>query len=293
VNLHHLELFHYVAQHGGISEAVRKIPYGIQQPAVSAQIIQLEAGLGTKLFQRRPFRLTAAGEKLYAFIQPFFGNVGKIAATIRGDSAQLVRVGASGPILRHHLPQVLETLRKKIPRLRLGLVEGTEPELIHSLKQDEIDLAVTSLYRPPPSGLNSQPLVNLPLTLLVPKKSRIRSAAELWKRDSIDEPLVSLPAHEPMSAIFREGLRKRGVDWEPSLIVSSFELIEIYVAKGFGIGLAVVVPGMKVPAGLRQIPLADFESLPVGAVWAGRPSPLVRTLVDAFREYVAAIRVKK
>jgi DNA-binding transcriptional LysR family regulator len=83
------------------------------------------------------------------------------------------------------------------------------------------------------------------------------------------------------------------VDWEPSLIVSSFELIEIYVAKGFGIGLAVVVPGMKVPAGLRQIPLADFESLPVGAVWAGKPSPLVRTFIDAFQDYVAAIRVEK
>ena len=37
MNIHHLELFYYVAKHGGISEAVRKIPYGIQQPAVSAQ----------------------------------------------------------------------------------------------------------------------------------------------------------------------------------------------------------------------------------------------------------------
>jgi hypothetical protein len=29
---HHLELFYYVARFGGISEAVRNIPYGIQQP---------------------------------------------------------------------------------------------------------------------------------------------------------------------------------------------------------------------------------------------------------------------
>ena len=42
MNIHHLELFYYVARHGGITEAVRNIPYGIQQPAVSGQVAQLE-----------------------------------------------------------------------------------------------------------------------------------------------------------------------------------------------------------------------------------------------------------
>ena len=38
MNIHHLELFYYVAKHEGISGAVRNMPYGIQQPAVSAQV---------------------------------------------------------------------------------------------------------------------------------------------------------------------------------------------------------------------------------------------------------------
>src|SRR5262245_39094542 len=46
MNLHHVELFYYVAKHGGISRALRHIPYGIQQPAVSAQILRLEQDLG-------------------------------------------------------------------------------------------------------------------------------------------------------------------------------------------------------------------------------------------------------
>jgi DNA-binding transcriptional LysR family regulator len=52
MNIHHLELFYFVAKHGGIAAAVRNIPYGIQQPAVSGQIAKLEESLGTKLFQR-------------------------------------------------------------------------------------------------------------------------------------------------------------------------------------------------------------------------------------------------
>ena len=64
MKVHHLELFYYVAKHGGISEAARNMPYGIQQPAISGQIIQLEEFLGVALFHRRPFALTTAGEEL-------------------------------------------------------------------------------------------------------------------------------------------------------------------------------------------------------------------------------------
>ena len=80
MNIHHLELFYYVAKHGGISAAVRKIPYGIQQPAVSAQILQLEDSLGVTLFRRRPFCLMPPGERLYRFIMPFFENLDAVVA---------------------------------------------------------------------------------------------------------------------------------------------------------------------------------------------------------------------
>jgi DNA-binding transcriptional LysR family regulator len=42
-------------------EAVRNMPYGIQQPAVSGQSLQLESDLGLKLFNRRPFELSRRG----------------------------------------------------------------------------------------------------------------------------------------------------------------------------------------------------------------------------------------
>jgi DNA-binding transcriptional LysR family regulator len=75
MNIHHLELFYFVAKHGGIAAAVRNIPYGIQQPAVSGQIAKLEESLGTKLFQRRPFALSPAGLELFEFIKPFFDKI--------------------------------------------------------------------------------------------------------------------------------------------------------------------------------------------------------------------------
>src|ERR1700753_3365679 len=107
MNVHHLELFYFVARHGGIMPAVRNIPYGIQQPAISAQVAQLEEYLGVTLFQRRPFILTPEGEKLFSFIQPLFSNLDKMAAEFQGGQTRLFRIGASTIILRDHLPSLL------------------------------------------------------------------------------------------------------------------------------------------------------------------------------------------
>ena len=104
MNVHHLELFYHVALHGGISEAVRRMPYGIQQPAVSGQILQLEKDLGLTLFQRRPFALTPAGRELFEFIEPFFGKVAETGARLRGETNERLRLAAPSTILRDHLP---------------------------------------------------------------------------------------------------------------------------------------------------------------------------------------------
>ena len=83
INIHHLELFYYVARFGGISAAVRQMPYGIQQPTVSGQILQLEENLGVTLFQRQPFALTREGEELLEFIKPFFDQVEEVGERLQ------------------------------------------------------------------------------------------------------------------------------------------------------------------------------------------------------------------
>lgn len=279
MNVHHLELYYYVARHGGISEAVRNIPYGIQQPAVSVQILQLEEYLGTKLFQRRPFQLTPAGEKLYQFIQPFFSNLEKVSDDIRGNASQVLRIGASTTILRLHFPEMLRNLRGKISGLKISLHDGVEPQLLALLEKLEIDIAVTVMPARIPADTNSQPLIKLPLVLLVPTESKIKSAAELWKRDKIEDPLICLPPIETITRSFQQHLGKLGVDWYGSITVNSLDLIETYVANGFGIGLSIAVPGTKKIAGVRVLALDDFPPILVGALWKGTLTPVLQAFL--------------
>jgi DNA-binding transcriptional LysR family regulator len=275
MNVHHLELFYYVARHGGIMPAVRNIPYGIQQPAVSSQIAQLEVHLGSVLFQRRPFALTAEGQKLFEFIQPFFSNLDKIAGELQGGQTRHIRIGASTIVLRDHLPEVFLTIRKKFPGLKLSLREGYPAQLEHLLEQDEIDLAVTVIEKKAAGGTQSMTLLELPLVLLVQKESPYRSAEELWRRDKIDEPLICLPAVESICKTFQDELQKRKVDWFPAIEASSVDLIEVYVASGLGIGVSIAIPSKKLNPTVRALPLDGFPPLVVGALWRGRRSPLL------------------
>lgn len=286
MNVHHLELFYYVARFGGISEAVRNIPYGIQQPAVSSQVIQLEEFLGVTLFQRRPFELTPAGDELYQFIAPFFGNLERMTEKLQGGTAHSIRIGASEIILRDHLPDMVQEVRKKFPRLKLVLREGYQPQLEQWLDRQEIDLAFTLLNQKAPGGSKTQRLLDLPLVLLIEKGSKLQSADDLWQRDKIDEPLISLPANEMICKSFQQELSRRGVDWFPSIEVSSLNLVETYVARGYGIGLSLALPQTRPAPGVRPLVLRDFPPVTIGAIWAGKPTPLTTAFVEAAQKHV-------
>jgi len=276
-------LFFYVAKHGGIMPAVRNIPYGIQQPAVSAQVAQLEEFLGVTLFQRRPFALTVEGEKLYQFIQPFFANLDKIAGELQGGQLRHVRIGASTIVLRDHLPGLLQGVQRKFPGLKVSLREGYRAHLESLLQRDEIDLAVTLIEKKPSPGFNSLTLLELPMVLLVEKNSRIKSAEELWARDKVNEPLICLPVSESLSKNFLQQLNELGVDWFPSIEASSVDLVETYVANGLGIGMSVAIPKKPLSANVRALPLPGFPPVVIGALWRGRTTPLLQAFFDELK----------
>ncbi|MBC8095069.1 MAG: LysR family transcriptional regulator [Akkermansiaceae bacterium] len=280
MNIHHLELFYHVARHGGIMEAVRNIPYGIQQPAVSGQVGQLEEFLGVTLFHRRPFALTAEGEKLYAFIQPFFSNLDKVAGELQGGQSRQIRIGASTIVLRDHVPALIQAVKKKFPGMSVSLRDGYPAHLESLLLKEEIDLAITLIEKKSVPGLHSLVLLELPLVLLVSADSKIKSADELWNKDKIEEPLICLPASEVLSRIFQQRLREIDVDWFPSIEASSADMIETYVAYGLGVGISAAIPGKPILPKVRALPLPGFPSVLIGALWRGKTTPVLKIFLD-------------
>ncbi len=288
MNVHHLELFYYVARHGGVSAAARHIPYGIQQPAISAQIIQLEDSLGTTLFHRRPFQLTKSGADLYAFITPFFDGLPGIGRQLRGGLETRLRIGAPETIQRDFLPVIIRGVKKRVPDLTFTLMTGRLEIIEAALLDQEIDLGFGALAGKRPAGVKQKEIVTARMMLIVPEKSGFTRAESFWQRDRIDVPLIALPSDEPVCRQFQQELRKRKIEWFPSLELNSQELVARYVAEGFGVGLALTVAGLTLPPGLRMLPLDDFPAVSYGALWLGNLSPLQKLFIESAQKVAIA-----
>jgi DNA-binding transcriptional LysR family regulator len=281
LNLHHLELFYYVARHQGIVQACRNIPYGVQQPAVSAQILRLEADLGTSLFRRRPFQLTAAGRELYDSIAPFFGRLPELEARLRGESVKALRLVGISEVLRGHAPEMLARLKTRHPGLRITVLEASQRDAEALILNGEADLAVTVVDENPPTGLKMRRLVRLPLVLWVPEASSLRTGSEAIAAGAAGRlDLVSLAPHEMLPRLFARGLKRLRREWPIAIEVSSADLIGPYVQRGLGVGLSVSSPHVPTPRGLRELSLKGFPALSIGAFWAGRLPPVASEFLD-------------
>jgi len=290
VNIHHLELFYYVATHRGIGLAVRHMPYGIQQPAVSSQLIQLEKDLNTLLFQRRPFALTVEGEELYQFITPFFGNLPQMSRRLRGNSTPLLRLASTPTIIRNHLPPPLKELRKKFKGFKLAVREIEPNQAEPLLRNREIDVAISFWERQPVGGIKFQKLGSFGMALLVPEAAPFKSADQLLREALKSSPsLISLSGETSLTKTFQQELARRDLAWKQSIEVNSLDLIQTYVLDGFGYGLSIHIPGVALPRGVRMLPLKGFPPLTVGLFWLGKRAPIAIAFSEEMQRYVRSL----
>ncbi len=290
INLHYLELFYYLARHRGVSEAARRMPYGLQPSTISRQVGRLEQQIGATLFERRPFALTPAGKQLYAFVRVFFDQLPSMTDILRRGQPVTLRVGGAGIALRECLAPVFRETQTAFPEMRLVLKEGLPAQITEWFAAGAIDLAITILEETVPEQCAAEALVRLPLVLLVPADSSLRNVSSLWRHGKAPPALIGPHHDDAISRSFRSELGRRGIDWPVGLEVNSLELVETLVLDGFGLGLSIEVPRRAVRAGLRALSFRDFPPLEMGMIWRRGPHPAVETFARALRKHASRWR---
>jgi DNA-binding transcriptional LysR family regulator len=288
MNIHHLELFYHVARCRGVSAAAREMPYGIQQPAISAQILQLEDSLGKTLFHRRPFALTTEGETLFAFIEPFFNRLPCIAEQLRGGAECSLRIACPEIVQRDYLPALLSAVRKRVAGFHFTLESGRVEEIETLLRAGKIDIGFATSIGSKDETIRHHELLKIPMMLLVPAKGGPKNAADILDLDRIDLPLVTLPRSEPAVIAFQQELQRRKIEWFPMLELASIELVARFVAEGYGAGLVLDIPNSTRVAGVRSLPLLDFPKVSFCAHTLGNRSPMVDLIIEEAENVVAS-----
>ena len=108
------------------------------------------------------------------------------------------------------------------------------------------------------------------------------------------QPLISLPKIEPVAQLIQRGLTAKNLRWEPSMEITELNLIQRYVAKGFGFGVAVNIPGVPSDKGVRQIKLpTTFPPLSIGILHTGNPKRIAQRLIDLALDQASLLQKKK
>ena len=296
MNVHHLELFYYVAKFGGITAAVRGMPYGIQQPSVSAQISRLEKALGVMLFIRRPFKLTAEGVILYQRILPFFSQLPELADELRQEGSLHLKLTACSSVLRNHLPGLILAMKAKKPGLRVSLEEVHWDEIGEQLAKQIVDVSVGAAPGPFPAIVQVDELLSVPLALLVPEDFPCSTWKQVLARYQRKDgclvlPLIAPPAQVVFAKRFQEGLATSRVIWPTEVEVGNFDVILDYVKHGFGVGVSVVIPAVAPPPGFRQIVIKEFTPLQVLILYRENPKPVVAWFIKELKSFVSELMV--
>ncbi|MBS2026603.1 MAG: LysR family transcriptional regulator [Deltaproteobacteria bacterium] len=122
----------------------------VSQPALSAQLAQLEAALGAVLFERGHGRvlLTAAGETLLPRARRLLVEADDLAEAARLLGEPLsgtLRLGVIPTVAPYLLPRVTPLVRRKLPKLMLAWSEEKTADLVVSLQAGNLDAAVVAL----------------------------------------------------------------------------------------------------------------------------------------------------
>lgn len=172
-SLSHLETsalmaFIEVAERGSFTEAA--IALNLSQPTVSQQVQRLEKVVGIKLLHRRSNRvyLSPAGEAFIVHCRTALQSIEMgIAAALQTDQnlTGKVTLGLTCFNVQRCLSRVLQQYRQHHPEVMIDVLEGLPHELVQSLQDRTIDLAIVSLPIPVHS-LKLDKLYDEPLLLV-------------------------------------------------------------------------------------------------------------------------------
>jgi len=143
-----------VARAGSIRKAAEKLH--VASTALNRKILEIEAELGTPLFERLPrgVRLTSAGEVLVTAVRRSMADLRSAESQIeqlRGLVRGTVRIGCAESVATDLIPRTIARYQQAHPGVQFQVVSSTTTLLVAALMADDIELVL--VHDPAPSQL--------------------------------------------------------------------------------------------------------------------------------------------
>lgn len=270
----------------------------VSQPALSAQVKQLEQEVGVPLFDRlgRSVHLTRAGMIFREHARRALREMELAQATIaqeEGLQRGQLTVGVVQTVNAYLVPEIVTRFSTKYPLVSLKLDELSGPDIEAGVENGALDMGIG--FVPVTSErIENQPLFEEDFVLIASPGHRLARRRQLSLSALAEESLILLPDIFCTRRLLNASFERVGA--QPKIIVE-MNSIEGILATVRTSKLATVLPrlslGVERNNGLRGIPLKNpTPRRGVGLLWkkGGYRSGAVRALAEQVKAVVKQSR---
>jgi DNA-binding transcriptional LysR family regulator len=238
MDLDNLKTFIEVAKLGNFSRAAEKVLRS--QPAVSAQIRQLEQEYGQRLFDRnaKSVRLTPAGEVVLDYARQLLAlQAESLQAVSEQDGLRsgTLSIGANEGTFLYVLPAVLAKYHKQFPRVKISVYRSFTHKVTAKVEEGSVDLAVLTMPVKSPS-LEVAPVFRDRILLMVGPASPLFKKRSATLQEFAAQPII-VPKTGSIRKLVEKHLRPFRENLNVTMELTSVVMIQRFVSAGFGVSL--------------------------------------------------------
>ena len=241
VTLRQFRYFIAVAESGSVASASRML--NIAQSALTKSLLELEAELGSSLFERssKGMTLTPQGHRFLLSARKVIGSVADALRLNAVDTASeltgVLAVGVTSLVAGYYLSELFSRFRRNCPAVEVFVTEDTPRFLEHLLINGELDVAImVSNALSEPQAMVSETLTRSPNRVWLSANHPLTAHDELRLAECADHDQIVLEADridDVMKAVWvRHQLKPRTI-----LRTSSLEAVRSLVGAGAGIAV--------------------------------------------------------
>jgi len=291
LTLRQIETLRAVAEAGSLAQASTALH--MTPAALTARVKGLEQAVGLRLFERvsTGMRLTKAGE---AALEASRG----VARAMRdfADAMDAIGMGVGGGLsvgatstAKYFAPRLIASFVADRPRLDLRFRIGNRDATIESLRNDEVEIALTG--RPPRDmPVEKSALGPHPFVLIAPPEHRLALERRLARADLAGEAFLFREVGSGTRSVFEDFIGDTAIKRvQMGMELGSNETIKQAVMAGLGIAL---ISAHTIAAEVfdGRIVCLDVRGLPIVREWyvVNRSDRALSPAARAFRDFATA-----
>jgi DNA-binding transcriptional LysR family regulator len=277
-----------VVRYGSIRKAADAL--NIASSALNRQILDLEADLGSPLFERLPrgVRVTSAGEAFLVYARLVISELKAVESRIeqlRGLVRGHVSVAAAESVAGELLPAAITEFQATHPYVRFHVRIGAPEELIAALVADQVDLILTH-DAPRKKDVAVVAMARQALCALVVPDHPLADRDEVRLRDCLAFPLALADTSLAGRGLIEQVLANASFDLDPRLVSNSVEAMKAFAHMNRGVCFQFRSPGKALipPGNMIALPLVDPPLLQARLLLATRRSRVLPVAAASFVE---------